>query len=210
MAIIMMMTRYDNLARSLAMMEDELRRADERVKNAESRVCFVTILVIMIILIIIIWHERQLSFYQVVTIEDELSAIGENQKQLEVSEEKARRREEKYQVSTIQGWPFLFIIRTKSSSWTFGSSSQIQDLSMLRWTSASSTIGLFVLLFVLDFKYLVNCFTLFIISSGLTNWKTRSSGRSWRSTRSLASWTTPSMRCSTSTRMLLATYSGNV
>ena len=54
MAIIMMMTRYDNLARSLAMMEDELRRADERVKNAESRVCFVTILVIMIILIIII------------------------------------------------------------------------------------------------------------------------------------------------------------
>ena len=32
--------RYDNLARSLAMMEDELRRADERVKNAESRVCF--------------------------------------------------------------------------------------------------------------------------------------------------------------------------
>ena len=36
--------------------------------------------------------------FQVVTIEDELSAIGENQKQLEVSEEKARRREEKYQV----------------------------------------------------------------------------------------------------------------
>ena len=32
--------RYDNLARSLAMMEDELRRADERVKNAESRVRF--------------------------------------------------------------------------------------------------------------------------------------------------------------------------
>merc|ERR1719500_1067972 len=30
-------------------------------------------------------------------IEDELSAIGENQKQLEISEEKARRREEKYQ-----------------------------------------------------------------------------------------------------------------
>ena len=156
MAIIMMMTRYDNLARSLAMMEDELRRADERVKNAESRVCFVTILVIfvilMIILIIIIWHEQQLSLYQVVTIEDELSAIGENQKQLEVSEEKARRREEKYQVNTIQGWPFLFLIRTKSSSWTFGSSSQIQDLSMLRWTSASSTIGVFVLLFVLYFK----------------------------------------------------------
>ena len=38
------------------------------------------------------------ELFQVVTIEDELSAIGENQKQLEVSEEKARRREEKYQV----------------------------------------------------------------------------------------------------------------
>jgi len=62
--------KYDNLARSLAMMMDELKRADERVKNAESRVAI---------------------------IEDELGAIGENQKQLEVSEEKARRREEKYQ-----------------------------------------------------------------------------------------------------------------
>merc|ERR1719508_66744 len=54
--------KSDNLARSLAMMEDELKRAEERVK-----------------------------------IEEELSAIGENQKQLEISEEKARRREEKYQ-----------------------------------------------------------------------------------------------------------------
>ena len=62
--------KYDNLARSLAMIEDELKRADERVKMAETRV---------------------------VVIEDELTAIGENQKQLEVSEEKARRREEKYQ-----------------------------------------------------------------------------------------------------------------
>jgi len=62
--------KYDNLARSLAMMEDELKRADERVKNAEARVAI---------------------------IEDELHAIGENQKQLEISEEKARRREEKYQ-----------------------------------------------------------------------------------------------------------------
>ena len=35
-----------------------------------------------------------------VKIEEELSAIGENQKQLEISEEKARRREEKYQVRT--------------------------------------------------------------------------------------------------------------
>jgi len=62
--------KYDNLARSLAMMMDELKRADERVKNAEEKVN---------------------------VIETELGAIGENQKQLEVSEEKARRREEKYQ-----------------------------------------------------------------------------------------------------------------
>jgi len=62
--------KYDNLARSLAMMEDELKRAEERVKLAEGRV---------------------------VKIEEELGSIGENQKQLEVSEEKARRREEKYQ-----------------------------------------------------------------------------------------------------------------
>lgn len=62
--------KYDNLARSLAMMEDELKRAADRVALAEGRV---------------------------IKIEDELSAIGENQKQLEVSEEKARRREEKYQ-----------------------------------------------------------------------------------------------------------------
>merc|ERR1712133_134556 len=62
--------KSDNLARSLAMMEDELKRAEERVKIAEERV---------------------------VKVEEDLSAIGENQKQLEISEEKARRREEKYQ-----------------------------------------------------------------------------------------------------------------
>jgi len=62
--------KYDNLARSLSMMEDELKRADERVRIAESKL---------------------------VVIEDELQNIGENQKTLEVSEEKARRREEKYQ-----------------------------------------------------------------------------------------------------------------
>merc|ERR1711887_471602 len=55
--------KYDNLARSLSMMEDELKTAEAKV----------------------------------VVIEDELAAIGENQKQLEVSEEKARKREEKYQ-----------------------------------------------------------------------------------------------------------------
>merc|ERR1711936_1247565 len=55
--------KYDNLARSLAMMEDELKRAEARVA----------------------------------VIEGELQTIGDNQKQLEISEEKARRREEKYQ-----------------------------------------------------------------------------------------------------------------
>merc|ERR1711862_1067954 len=50
--------KSDNLARSLAMMEDELKRAEERVKIAEERV---------------------------VKIEEELSAIGDNQKQLEMN-----------------------------------------------------------------------------------------------------------------------------
>merc|ERR1712025_280044 len=59
--------KYDNLARSLAMMEDELKRAGERVKLADEKVTL---------------------------INDELVAIGDNQKQLEVSEEKARKKEE--------------------------------------------------------------------------------------------------------------------
>merc|ERR1711990_765120 len=46
--------KYDNLARSLAMMEDELKRSNERVKNADQKVG---------------------------VIEAELSNIGENQKQ---------------------------------------------------------------------------------------------------------------------------------
>merc|ERR1712186_180731 len=62
--------KYDNLARSLAMMNDELTRAGDRVKIAEEKVN---------------------------RINDELAAIGDNQKHLEVSEEKARKREEKYQ-----------------------------------------------------------------------------------------------------------------
>ena len=45
-----------------------------------------------------------------VKIEEELSAIGENQKQLEISEEKARRREEKYQVRTYRK-------KNKSTRW---------------------------------------------------------------------------------------------
>merc|ERR1712152_11201 len=56
--------KYDNLARSLSMMEDELKRSNDRVKNAEQKVG---------------------------VIEAELSNIGENQKQLEISEEKARK-----------------------------------------------------------------------------------------------------------------------
>ena len=58
--------KFDNLARSLAMMEDELKRAGERVKIADDKVAL---------------------------INDELASIGENQKQLEVSEEKARKRQ---------------------------------------------------------------------------------------------------------------------
>ena len=91
--------KYDNLARSLAMMEAELERAGERVKNAESKV---------------------------VVIEDELGSIGENQKQLEISEEKARKREEKYQVSC--DWTIAILLdsdwstipRSKSSRSTCG------------------------------------------------------------------------------------------
>merc|ERR1719477_268563 len=70
-------------------MMDELKRADERVKNAEARVA---------------------------VIEDELQALGENQKQLEVSEEKARRREEKYQDQIKQiNIRLKQLVRTRSS-----------------------------------------------------------------------------------------------
>ena len=54
-----------------------------------------------------IWEKLSSNWLQVVKIEEELSAIGENQKQLEISEEKARRREEKYQVKqrcSIRKW----------------------------------------------------------------------------------------------------------
>ena len=63
-------TKSENISRTLAMMEDELTRTGDRVVLAETRV---------------------------VDVEAELQNIGENQKQLEVSEEKARQREEKYQ-----------------------------------------------------------------------------------------------------------------
>ena len=66
--------KSDNISRTLAMMEDELNRTEERVVLAETRV---------------------------VDVEAGLQNIGENQKQLEVSEEKARQREEKYQVNIL-------------------------------------------------------------------------------------------------------------
>ena len=66
--------KSDNISRTLAMMEDELKRTEERVVLAETRV---------------------------VDVEAGLQNIGENQKQLEVSEEKARQREDKYQVNIL-------------------------------------------------------------------------------------------------------------
>ena len=69
---------------------------------------------------------------QVVTIEDELSAIGENQKQLEVSEEKARRREEKYQVLL----PYI--------------PSQTNPLIILKKVSATDTLHLLSARFILN------------------------------------------------------------
>ena len=62
--------KYDNLARSLSMMEEELKRTNERVKITDERLY---------------------------VIANDLESIGENQIQLEKSEEKARKREEKYQ-----------------------------------------------------------------------------------------------------------------
>ena len=46
--------------------------------------------------------------------------------------------------------------------------------------------------------------------SGLTSWRTRSSGRSWRSTPSPDSSMTPSMRCSTNTKNLKLENSSNI
>ena len=97
--------KYDNLARSLEMMMAELGRAGERVKNAESKV---------------------------IVIEDELGSIGENQKQLEISEEKARRREEKYQVLL----PYIH--------------SQQNPLIILKEISATDTLHLLSAKFILN------------------------------------------------------------
>lgn len=61
--------KLDEISRRLGVMEDELRRSMERAEIAENKL---------------------------ISIEDELRAVGENMKQLEVSEEKAVAREEKY------------------------------------------------------------------------------------------------------------------
>ena len=58
-----------NVSSRLGVMEDELKRSLERAEIAENKL---------------------------VRIEDELRAVGENMKQLEVSEEKAGAREEKF------------------------------------------------------------------------------------------------------------------
>ena len=58
-----------NVSSRLGVMEDELKRSLERAEIAENKL---------------------------VRIEDELRAVGENMKQLEVSEEKAVAREEKF------------------------------------------------------------------------------------------------------------------
>jgi len=80
-------SKYDNLARSLSMMESEGKRAAERVKLAEERVK---------------------------SIEDDLQSIGENQKMVEVSVEKAIRREEKYQSKIKQIEERLKLAETRS------------------------------------------------------------------------------------------------
>ena len=61
--------KYDELSRRLGVMEEELKRAEDRANNGQ----------------------RKLE-----DIDNELKVVGENMKQLEVAEEKALAREEKY------------------------------------------------------------------------------------------------------------------
>lgn len=61
--------KYDEISRRLGVMEEELKRAEERASNSQRKI---------------------------ETIDDELKVVGENMKQLEVAEEKALKREEKY------------------------------------------------------------------------------------------------------------------
>ena len=61
--------KYDEVARKLAMVEGDLKRAEDRAESGESKI---------------------------VDLEEELRLIGENLKALEVAEEKAQQREEEY------------------------------------------------------------------------------------------------------------------
>ena len=61
--------KYDEISRRLGVMEEELKRAEDRAANCQRKV---------------------------ESIDDELKVVGENMKQLEVAEEKALKREEKY------------------------------------------------------------------------------------------------------------------
>jgi len=61
--------KYDEILRRLGVMEEELKRSEERADNCQRKVA---------------------------SIDEELKVVGENMKQLEVAEEKAIIREEKY------------------------------------------------------------------------------------------------------------------
>jgi len=61
--------KYEELFRRLGVMEEELKRAEDRADNCQKKVA---------------------------SIDDELKVVGDNMKQLEVAEEKALKREEKY------------------------------------------------------------------------------------------------------------------
>ena len=61
--------KYDEVARKLAMVEGDQKRAEERANAGENKI---------------------------VDLEEELRVIGENLKALEVAEEKAQQREEEY------------------------------------------------------------------------------------------------------------------
>merc|ERR1712020_539142 len=61
-------TKLDEMSRGLGIQEEECKRSNEMAQTAEAKI---------------------------VELEDELSSVGENMKQLEISAEKAQQREEK-------------------------------------------------------------------------------------------------------------------
>jgi len=65
----MLTKKHDEISRRLGVMEDELRKAFDRAENSDKRTA---------------------------EIDEELRVVGENMKTLEVAEEKALNREEKY------------------------------------------------------------------------------------------------------------------